>query len=92
MPSKLRLSREYITEAMQSEGVRGELKKKADALAQRANQIGVGEDVEMEATVAEGTRPQGRPFARVESPRVGQEWGNRDFARRRILGRTAEGA
>lgn len=90
MPGSFRISQDFIREAMQSDGVRGELRKKADAKARRVNQLGTEEGVEMEATVSEGTRPKGRPYARIESPRVDQEWGNRNTARRRILGRVAE--
>lgn len=88
----LRISREFITEAMQSEGVRGELAKKATELAARVNGLGDQEGVDMDAKVVNGTRPKGRPFSRVESEQVGQEWGNRTSERRRIMGRVGEGA
>lgn len=89
MPT-IRISRELITEAMQSEGVRDALEKKADALAARADQLGASEGVTMNATVRVGTRPKGRPFAYVESENVAQEFGDRNTERRRILGRVAE--
>lgn len=87
----IRISSEFIVDAMQSKGVRDELARKARALASRANSLGASEDVDMNARVVEGTRPKGRPFANVESEQVGQEWGDRYTERRRILGRVAEG-
>lgn len=86
----VRISRELIVEAMQSQGVRGELRKKADKLAARVDSLGANEGVEMEPHVTEGTRPKGRPYARVESENVDQEWGDRWTERRRVLGRVAE--
>lgn len=80
------------TAAMQSAVVRKALADKAQELAARANSLGSGEGVTMNAKVVEGTRPKGRPFANVESDNVGQEWGDRFTERRRILGRVAEGA
>ena len=90
--AETRFSYEFIRDAMQSEGVRGELKKKADEMARRVNTLGDSEGVEMDAKVRELTRPKGRPEARVESEQVSQEWGNRTVKRRRIMGRAAEGA
>lgn len=87
---EFRASNELIVKAMQSRKTRAELRKMADRKARRVNQIGSAEKVEMNATVTEGTRPKGRPYARVESKRVDQEWGNRNTKRRRILGRVAE--
>lgn len=86
----VRISYEFVREAMQSSGVRAALRKKADGLATRVDAVGSSEGVAMNAKVSEGTRPKGRPFARVESDQVSQEWGSRDSERRRILGRVAE--
>ena len=85
----VRISYEYIREAMQSAPVRAALALKAGALASRANSLGASEGVEMNAAVESGTRPKGRPFSNVVSENVGQEWGDRYTERRRILGRTA---
>ncbi len=90
MAARVRISYEFIRDAMQSQGVRDSLRKKADELASRVDSLGSSEGVEMETNVSEGTRPKGRPYARVESENVDQEWGDRYTERRRILGRAAE--
>lgn len=88
---KLRISQQYIIDAMQSAGVRGALKQVADGLAGYVDDLGSREGVDMNPTVTEGTRPKGRPYARVESDQVGQEWGDRKSERHRVMGRAAEG-
>lgn len=90
--ARLHISRDLIVEAMQSQPTRDALEKKARELASRADALGASEGVEIEASVSSGTRPKGRPFSRVESSNVDQEWGDRYTERRRILGRVAEGA
>lgn len=89
MPS-VRISRDLIVKAMQSAETRKALRAKADRLRSRVDALGASEGIEMEATVTEGTRPKGRPYANVESSNVDQEWGDRYTERRRILGRVAE--
>lgn len=89
--SKVILTRETTRLAMLSTPVREALEAKAQQLASRANSLGSSEGVKMNARVVEGIRPKGRPFANVESDNVGQEWGDRNTERRRILGRVAEG-
>lgn len=86
----VRISRDLIVKAMQSAETRAALRKKADQLATRVDALGGSEGVTMNAAVSEGTRPKGRPYARVSSENVGQEWGDRYTERRRILGRVAE--
>lgn len=88
----LRISSDLIVEAMQSQPVRDALAAKARHLASRAGSLGASEGVDMSTRVYSGTRPKGRPFARVESDNLSQEWGDRWTERRRILGRVAEGA
>ena len=87
----VRISYEFIRDAMQSAPVRDALKAKAERLRTRVDSIGSSEGVEMEARVESGTRPKGRPFSNVVSENVDQEWGDRYTERRRILGRVAEG-
>jgi hypothetical protein len=71
---------------MQSPTVRTALRKRAEAIAARAN----GEDAELRARVQEGTRPKGRPFARaISETGAAKEWGTDKTARRRTLGRAA---
>jgi hypothetical protein len=86
----VRISYQLVREAMQSKPVRAALRAKAEKKARRADSLGSAEGVKIDAKVSEGTRPKGRPYARVTSANVGQEWGDRETERRRILGRVAE--
>jgi hypothetical protein len=86
----IRISSDLIVEAMRSKVTRAALRAKAEKLANRADSLGASEGVEINARVKEGTRPKGRPYARVESDNVSQEYGDREYERRRILGRVAE--
>lgn len=88
--ARVNLSRKKMAEAMQSKPVREALKDKAKKLSRRADQLGGSEGVDMDATVEEGIRPKGRPYANVTSKNSAQEWGDRYTERRRILGRVAE--
>ena len=92
MAATVRLSYRKLGEIMRAEPVRAALAEKARPLASRADSLGTSEGVDMSTRVYSGTRPKGRPFARVESDNVKQEWGSRYVLRRRILGRVAEGA
>lgn len=91
MGAKVTLSSELILRAMQSETVRAALEEKAYDIANRADGIAANEDVDAETWVETGTRPKGRPFARVYAD-AEQEYGSMRMDRRRILGRAAEGA
>lgn len=84
------ISSALIVDAMQSRPVREALRRKRDEKRRRADQLGAAEGVEMELETSEGTRPKGRPYARLTSRNVGQEWGDAYTERRRILGRSAE--
>lgn len=75
---------------MRSDVVRRALRARAGRVQARAEQLAAQDEVELESRVYDGTRPRGRPFARVESHNVGQEWGDSKTARRRVLGRAAE--
>lgn len=86
----VRISYEFVRAAMQSDPVRAALEEKAHNLANRAESLGASEDVDMACSVESGTRPKGRPFSRVVSDNVSQEWGDRWTERHRILGRVAE--
>lgn len=88
--STLRINSELIVKAMQSDGVRKELRKFAQRKAAQVDQIGASENVNMNSYLEEGTRPKGRPFVKILSEQVDQEWGSRDSERRRIMGRAAE--
>lgn len=79
-----------IGEAMRSDAVRAGLRARALKVQGTAEGLARADDVELESRVTEGTRPKGRPYARVESSNVDQEYGSSTTARRRILGRSAE--
>lgn len=85
----IRISRGLIEDAMKSAATRAALRRKAEQKAARANMVGRSEGVDIDAEVSEGTRPKGRPYARVTSQNVAQEYGNSKTERRRILGRVA---
>lgn len=87
--ARVEISDRLVREAMRQQVVREALAKKARDKQARAEQIAATEGVEIESRVTEGTRPKGRPYARVQSANVGQEWGDSKTARRRILGRAA---
>lgn len=87
--ASVRISRELITAAMQSQATRDGLSERARKVAGRVDVLGQSEGVTMDAYVTEGTRPKGRPYARVNSENVSQEWGSRDVERRRIMGRVS---
>lgn len=83
-----RLFREVVTKP----SVRKALKKKAEQAQGRAEAIAQGEGEKLDSRVTEGTRPKGRPYARVSSTNVAQEYGTTVKERKRILGRAAEGS
>lgn len=89
MANRAKISSNTIMAAMQTRTVRAALKKTADKKQDVAEGIARSEGVELDSSVVEGTRPKGRPYARVQSRNVAQEWGNRSVKRRRILGRAA---
>ncbi|MGN8718509.1 MULTISPECIES: hypothetical protein [Bacillati] len=100
MPS-LRLSKEFMLNAMQAPGVRAALRDKAEEIAREVNAEVARDDYyvdvadryktgppELDVTVGEGTRPGGRPYARVSVPQE-DEWGDYNEPKRRVLGRLA---
>lgn len=91
MAVKITITPEYIREVMQSDPVREALRKRRDRIAQRAQVIADNEDVDANVRTEEGTRPRGRPYARVLAD-AEQEFGTSRVARRRVLGRAAEEA
>ena len=89
MPT-VRLSRESFLKAMQSPKVRAALYDKAVRVAAAADAMARAEGVEdFDTEVSQGTRPKGRPYARVAVP-LEAEWGSFTKPKRRILGRVAE--
>jgi hypothetical protein len=92
--ARIEISSDLIVRAMQSKPVRDALKARAEKVRARADALAKAEKTETQPPeVAEGTRPKGRPFARVSIPDgADQEWGTSRTERRRILGRAAEGS
>lgn len=80
---------EQLGHVMRSQMVRRKLAEVADGIAQRAQGIAdadVADDAEdIQIGREDGTRPKGRPYARVTAP-LAQEYGTPKVARRRILG------
>lgn len=89
MVTRVEISSRTIVDAMQTQTVRKALRKLAEKKQGVAEGIARSEGVTLDSSVAEGTRPRGRPYAQVRSRNVAQEWGNRNTERRRILGRAA---
>lgn len=87
--ARVEITSEWVKDAMQSRTVRAALADRARKAQARVEGIAAGEDVTLDSTVVEGTRPRGRPYARVSSPNTSQEWGSSNTQRRRILGRAA---
>jgi hypothetical protein len=88
--ARVEYSRDLILQAMQHPKTRAALASKAAQVRGRAEGLAGSEKVELNTSTSAGTRPKGRPYARVSSPNTAQEWGSSNTARRRILGRAAE--
>ena len=90
--AQVRISRKIVVEAMQSEAVRKALKGRADKIAARAERLKSSEEnlsSDVRIWVEEGTRPKGRPFAKVLCDDVDQEHGTYTTPKIRLLGRAA---
>jgi hypothetical protein len=68
--------------------VRAKLVEVRDRIHARAEAIQAEEGVDVGLAVSEGTRPKGRPYARLSAD-IDQEFGTENVSRRRILGRAA---
>jgi hypothetical protein len=73
-----------------SPAVRAKLAQVADGIAADARAIAATEGADVQVRREDGTRPKGRPYARVLAD-ADQEWGTSEVARRRILGRAVAG-
>jgi hypothetical protein len=79
----------WVQQVAQSPAVRRKIKEVRDRKAQQAASIARAEGVTDPIITTEGTRPRGRPYARIAlSARV--EFGDSVTKRRRILGRVAQ--
>lgn len=89
MAARVEMSYEFVRGVMQHETTRAALRARRDAIAARAEALAAAEGIDARIEKSEGTRPKGRPYARVSAD-AEQEWGSSNTARRRILGRAAE--
>lgn len=92
MAQSIRISRQFLVEAMQSAPVREALERRARDAKARAERLAASEGVDMNLFVISGTRPRGRPYSNLVGNNVDQEFGTSKVERRRILGRAAEGS
>jgi hypothetical protein len=74
---------------MKSKPVRAKLDRVADAIAVAAEGIAASEGVDANIGRKSGTRPLGRPYARVTAD-AEQEHGSARTVRRRVLGRAVQ--
>lgn len=81
---------EFVRRVMQSPGVRKHIADAADRKAHAAGQIALSEGVNVPVVRTNGTRPKGRPYARVALP-AANEHGDSKTRRLRILGRVVGG-
>ncbi len=86
----VRLSYQQLGEIARSRQVRKKLDDVADQVAARARAIATAEGLDADIVQKEGTRPKGRPYARVSIP-AANEFGDSKTQRRRILGRAVQG-
>lgn len=76
----------YVQNILQKEGVRKTVRAVRDRMAREAQAIAAREEPGLVITVSEGTRPQGRPYARISIPAV-NEFGDSKTKRLRLLAR-----
>jgi hypothetical protein len=82
-----RLSHERWLAAQQTASVRARILAKATRLGRKARANAAAAGVDTTITVSQGTRPGGRPYARVTSSNAAAEHGTSWTERSRILGR-----
>lgn len=83
-------SYDWVKEIMQTEGVRKRIADAADRKARAAQQIAEQEGRTVSVVRSNGTRPKGRPYARISIP-ASDEHGNSKVSRLRLLGRVLNG-
>lgn len=88
---KVTISDGVFEKAMTHSKTRAALRAEAEKRQAKAEAIAQAEGEKLDSKVTEGTRPKGRPFARVSSTNIDQEYGTTIKERKRILGRAAEG-
>jgi hypothetical protein len=87
-PGRFSSNYQLVREVMQSRKVRAKLDEVARRAAPMADDRAAAEGVDARATLSSGTRPRGRPYARISMP-GGTEFGDAKTPRRRVLGRVA---
>lgn len=89
--AKVRITRDIVFRAMQSQPVRDALRVRAEQIKDRAEAL-KSESVFTEdtnLTVSSGTRPKGRPYSRVTSDNPDAEHGTMKSPKIRLLGKAA---
>jgi hypothetical protein len=77
---------EFVQQILQSPGVRRKLAEVANRKAGQAAAVARSERVDVVVQREDGTRPKGRPYARISIP-AENEFGDSKTRRLRILGR-----
>lgn len=76
----------YVQRVLQSMGVRHKVAGVRDRKAREVAAMAASEGVAVPIVLSEGTRPKGRPFARISIP-ASHEFGDSKTRRLRLLGR-----
>lgn len=79
-----------LGKVMRSRQVRAKLDEVADRIAGRAESAAASAGVDADIRRTSGTRPKGRPYARVLAS-AEQEHGTANTTRRRVLGQAVRG-
>jgi hypothetical protein len=74
-------------QAMLSHQTRAKLRQVAERIATTARAMGQADQLDATLTVTEGTRPKGRPYARVTMAGGDDEFGKSGVPRRRTFAR-----
>lgn len=83
---------EFVRQVMQTRAVRQKIADVANRVASGTQRIARAEGVSGGVSRQDGTRPKGRPFARVTMAPGAPEFGTAEEPRRRVLGRAASAA
>lgn len=76
----------FVQDVLQAPGVRRKLRQVRDRKAGQVRALAAEEGVDVPVLLSEGTRPKGRPYARIAIPAV-HEFGDSKTKRLRLLGR-----
>lgn len=85
--SYMKMRYEWVQEQLQKPGVRRTIARAADRKARAARVLAAADDyIDMPVIRTDGTRPRGRPYARVSIP-ASHEFGDSKTRRLRLLAR-----